>query len=102
VNPQSVEQYRQFPGYGHHGSSFCIFPALGRNPKPKIAQLTIRAERSENVLRTVDEQAPNNDIPSFGDRQLLIGLPGLVSAWNQSEKRTYIPTFLESFRVFER
>ena len=56
-SPEAMEQHGQFPCDGNDGSLLRVAPATSCDQQAVPAQIAVRSERTEDVLRASDQQA---------------------------------------------
>ena len=66
-----------------------------------MAQIAIRAEGAEDIVRAVDEQLAQIDITGLGDAQLRVTVTRLVSPGDETQSWTDVAAPGKAFGVFE-
>jgi hypothetical protein len=52
--------------------------------------------RSEDVVRTLNQQTSEIGVASLGDAELWVAFAGLTASWSQTEVATHVSTSLEA------
>jgi hypothetical protein len=55
--------------------------------------------RSEDVVRTLDQQTSEIGVASLGDAELWIAFSGLAASWSQTEIASHVTTSAEAFLI---
>ena len=85
-SPEAMEQHGQFPCDGNDGSLLRVAPATSCDQQAVPAQIAVRSERTEDVLRASDQQAAKVCISFLGDASLRLALSRIVLTGNQTKQ----------------
>src|SRR4051812_36070850 len=97
AHPELVQQDGQFAGDSRDRPLLCPAAAAPGDREPPSAQIAVRAKGAENVVRTLNEKAPQKLVASFVDAELWIALTGLILTRPQAQISSDFPACFETF-----
>lgn len=100
-HPQAVKQYRELPRHGHLFTFLRNHTAASRQTQPLTSQVRVLTERTQDLVRRLNQQAAKVAVARLGDRELGITRPGLALLGSKSQIRSHRPALLQAPRVLE-
>ncbi len=97
-----MQQDRQLSCGGDDGSLLCIPSATLGQPQAPASQVAVGTERTQNVLRSLDQQRSQIRVAFLADVHLWFTLPGVPAPRLQSEIATHVTALSETMRIFQR
>ena len=96
AHPQVMQQHRELSCGGDDGSLLSALSAtLGQFQSP-ASQVTVDAERPQDVLRSLHQQRSQIGVSLFADMQLRLAPPRVAPSWLQSQIAAHVATFTTS------
>ncbi len=97
-----MQQHRQLSCGGDDGSLLSALSAtLGQLQSP-ASQVTVDAERPQDVLRSLHQQRSQIGVSLFADMHLRLAPPRVSSSWLQSQIAAHVAALAEAMRIFQR
>src|ERR1700730_18593387 len=97
-----MQQHRELSCGGDDRSLLPALPAAFGQPQSPASQVTVDAERSPDVLRSLHQQRSQIGIAFFADMQLRLAPPRVAPSRLQAQITTHVPTFTKAMRIFQR
>src|SRR6516162_3374967 len=102
ADPQSVQQYRQFPRHRNYRPFLGVLTAALANPLPRSPQVAVFSMRPQYVVRAVHQGLAQILIPGFGDSQLRLTRPRIPLPWPHTQETSHRPTLLKPLWISDR
>ena len=99
--PDSMEQHCKLASNGNNSLTPGLLAASGCEVKSPLSQRRVLAVRSEDMVRTLDQQTSEISVAGVGDAELRIMLAGLTAHRSKPKIAAHISTALEPFLVAE-
>jgi hypothetical protein len=80
--PDAMEQYGQLARDRDNGLALGLFTASCCKVQAPLSEGRVPSMRSEDVVRTLDQQTSEIGVASLGDAELRIVFAGLTSSWS--------------------
>jgi hypothetical protein len=94
-----MEQNGQLARYRDHGLALGLLAASCRQMQAPLPEGRVPSMRSEDVVRTLDQQTSEIGVASLGDTELWIVFAGLTASWSQAEISAQVTTSAEAFLI---
>jgi hypothetical protein len=94
--PEAMEQDSQLTRKGNYGLALGLLAATSREMEAPLSECGVPPMRSEDVVRTLNQQTSEIGVASLGDAELWVAFAGLTASWSQTEVATHVSTSLEA------
>src|SRR5262245_1480158 len=86
--PQAMQEDRELAGDCGGGALLRGLAAASSEVQPVAPQVTVGAERTQQPLRTLQQEASQPGVACLADVQLRIAVTGRATAWAQADPGT--------------
>ena len=102
AHPQMMQQHRQLSRGRHDGSLLAVPPSTFGQFQAPAPEITVRTERTQDVLCSLHQQRPQIRIAFLADVHLWLALPGVSSSGLQPQIAAHVAALAKTIRIFQR